>query len=159
VLPHSKTSPGAQWLMKISCHMPYYRGVNKWWRQTLLCNSRCRRCYHRTREIVPTAQPERENHNGITSAVRLELLSQGPSVDGFSFNGWSTTRESSFDFSARSASRPKTFRHVSRHSSETSLTTSGVSGGGASMFGKDVKTCMTKCDPADHQLTFLTSEF
>jgi AraC-like DNA-binding protein len=36
----------------------------------------------------------------------------------FSFNGRGTTRESSFSFSARRVSRPKTFTHVLRHSSE-----------------------------------------
>jgi hypothetical protein len=77
----------------------------------------------------------------------------------FSFNGWSTTRESSFGSCARSASYQRTFTHVSRHSSETLLTASGGSGGGASMFDKEAKTCMTRCDPAGHQLILLTSEF
>jgi hypothetical protein len=122
-------------------------------------NSRCRSCDHLTREIVPIAQPERENRSGITSTVRLELLSRGPSVYGFSFNGSSTTRELSFSFSATRASHLKTFTHISRHSSETLLTASGASGGDTSMFGKDAKTCMTKCDSAGHQLIFLTSEF
>jgi hypothetical protein len=55
-------------------------------------------------------------------------------------------RESPFGFSVRSASRPKTFTHVPRHSSEmllTASTVSGASGSGASMFDKDAKTCMT----------------
>jgi hypothetical protein len=61
--------------------------------------------------------------------------------------------------------RTKTFTHVSRHSSETlfaastASSVSGASGDGASMFGKDAKTCMTSCGPAGHQLTFLTSDF
>jgi hypothetical protein len=110
-------------------------------------------------EIVPIAQPERENHSGITSAARFELLTGGPSVDAFSFNGWSTTRESSFGFSAMSASCPITFTHVLRHSSETLLSAGGASGGGVSVFGNDVKTYMTRFDPAGHQLIFLTSEF
>jgi hypothetical protein len=94
-----------------------------------------------------------------SAAEHFELLLRGLSVYSFSFNGWSTTRESSFGFSARSASRPKTFTHVSRHSSETLLTASGASGGGTIMFGKDAKTCVTRCDPAGYQLIFLTSEF
>jgi hypothetical protein len=27
------------------------------------------------------------------------------------------------------------------------------------MFGKDAETCMPKCNPAGHELTFLASEF
>jgi hypothetical protein len=69
------------------------------------------------------------------------------------------TRESLFGFPGRSASRLATFAHVSRHRSEALFTASGASGSGASMFGKDAKTCMTRCDLAGHQLTFLTSEF
>jgi hypothetical protein len=65
-------------------------------------------------------QQDRDHHSGITSAVRLELWLRGPSVYGFSFNGWSTTRESSFGFSARSASRPKTCMHISRQFGDTS---------------------------------------
>jgi hypothetical protein len=49
---------------------------------TLLRNSRCRRCYHLTGEVVPLAQPEQENHSGITSAVRLKLMLRGPVVYG-----------------------------------------------------------------------------
>jgi hypothetical protein len=48
---------------------------------------------------------------------------------------------------------PKTFTHVSRHSSETLHAPSGVSGGGASMFDKDVKTYMTRRHPTGHELT------
>jgi hypothetical protein len=59
----------------------------------------------------------------------------------------------------RTASDSKAFTQVSRHSSQRLLTASGASGGGANMFGKDAKTCMTRCDPAGHQLTLLTSEF
>jgi hypothetical protein len=39
------------------------------------------------------------------------------------------------------------------------LEASGASGGSASMFGKDEKTCVTRCDPTSHLVTFLTSEF
>jgi hypothetical protein len=117
-----------------------YRGVNKAWPQSPLGNSRCRSCYHLTGEIVPVAQLERENYGGVTSAVHFKLLSRGPTLYGFSFNGWRTTRESLFGFSARSASRPKIFRQASRHSTETLLTAKGASGGGASMFGQDMKT-------------------
>jgi hypothetical protein len=127
--------------------------------QRTFCNSRCRSCHHLTNEIVPIAYPERENHSDITSEVCSELLSRGLSIYGFSSNGWSATRESSFGFSTRSASRPKTFTHVSRHSSEKILTASGASAGGASMFGKDVKTCVTRYDLAGWQLIFLTSTF
>jgi hypothetical protein len=81
------------------------------------------------------AQPERENYSGITSAVCLEVLSRGPSIDGFSFNGWNMTIESSFRCSAGSASRRKTFTHASRRSSETPIAASG----GSSMFDKDPK--------------------
>jgi hypothetical protein len=120
------------------------QGVNKKWSQTILYNPRCRSHYHHTGKIVPIAPPERENHSRITSTVRLEFLSRSMPVYDFSWNGWSTIRESSFGLSARSMSRLKTFTHVSRHSSETLLTSStasGASGGGASMFGKEVKTC------------------
>jgi hypothetical protein len=117
-----------------------------------MCNYKYHSCYHLTSEIFPIAQPERENDNGITSTLRLELFSRGPFVYGFSFNGWSPTIESSFGFSARSLSRPKTFKHFSRHGSDTLLTASGVS-------GKDAKTRVTRCIPAGHELTFLTPEF
>jgi hypothetical protein len=124
-----------------------------------VCNPRYRRCFHLTGKMVPIAQPEKEKHRKITSAIRLKLLSQGPRFYGFSFNGSAMTIESSFSFSARSVSHPKTFTQVSTHSSEmllTARTASGASDGDASMFGKDEKSCMTRCG---HQLTFLTSEF
>jgi hypothetical protein len=59
------------------------QGINKQWLQTLVYNSRCRSCYYQSGEIVAIAQPERENHNGTTSAVCLELLLRDPSVYGF----------------------------------------------------------------------------
>jgi hypothetical protein len=112
-----------------------HREVNKLWPQTLRCNSKWRSCDYPTGEMVPIAQPERENHSGITSAVRFELLSRGTSVYSFPFNGESPTRESSFGFSARSASRLKTFTHISRHSSETPLPASVIDQKYHSRFG------------------------
>jgi hypothetical protein len=116
--------------------------------------------------VLPIAHPEKsrpvqesrerveemKKNGGITSAVCFELLSRGSPVYGFhfSFNRWRMARESSFGFSERSASRPKTFARASRHNTETLLTASGASGCGASMFGKGGKNCMTRCDPARH---------
>jgi hypothetical protein len=62
-------------------------------------------------------------------------------------------------FLFKEASSPTTFTDELWYSLEKTLTIRGVSGGGASLFGKDPKADTTRYHPAERQPTSLTPEF
>jgi hypothetical protein len=123
----------------------------------LLCSSRCCSCYHRTGEIVPIAQPERGNHSGITSIVCFELLSRGPIMIFHSTDG--VRPEGHQSVSLQKHVSPQDVHARLEAQFGDGIYSEWSVGRGASMFGKDTKTCMPRCNPAGHQLVFLTSEF